>query len=171
MISCLPHVLLIIKQVKELIQCIPSDYYTQKEDFLMGSSVGMHIRHIVEYYQCLVNQHTTGEIAYDKRKRDLKIETDPSFALLRMNEVEEEINPLRSDTPLKIWSEAPEGLEGCYSESSLKRELIYITDHSVHHMAIVKMALKVAQIQVCLDEKIGVAASTLNYQAQQECAR
>ena len=40
----------------------------------------MHTRHIIEFYQCLIEQASEGQINYDSRKRDVRIESDPAFA-------------------------------------------------------------------------------------------
>jgi hypothetical protein len=49
-------------------------------------------------------------------------------------------------------------------KSSLERELAYNIEHAIHHMAIIKIALKTLFPKVKLADNFGVAYSTVRYQ-------
>ena len=51
-------------------------------------------------------------------------------------------------------------------ESTLDRELIYNIEHAIHHMAMIKIGLKVLAPELHLPENFGVAPSTIRYRHQ-----
>lgn len=53
-------------------------------------------------------------------------------------------------------------------ESNIGRELLYVTEHAVHHMAILKMGIVHSFCHIQFEENFGVAESTINYQ---QCAQ
>ncbi len=68
-------------QIKDLLQVIKTEHFTKKAEVLSGSSVGQHIRHILEFYLLLVSGSFSGTVSYDKRQRDKRIEQDQQFAI------------------------------------------------------------------------------------------
>ena len=62
-----------------------------------------------------------------------------------------------------------DGDEAVELTTSLKRELIYNIEHAVHHMAIIKIAIKESLPHIALPEDFGIAYSTIKY--QKECAQ
>jgi hypothetical protein len=50
--------------------------YTQPLTVFSGSSVGQHVRHTVEFFQCFILGLENGVVDYDARKRDFLIEND-----------------------------------------------------------------------------------------------
>ena len=65
--------------------------YTHTCENLSGNTVGQHVRHIIEMYQRLELGYQMGEINYDNRKRDKKIETDKNYATWLLNEIVQQI--------------------------------------------------------------------------------
>ncbi|MCA1758587.1 MAG: hypothetical protein LC658_02365, partial [Bacteroidales bacterium] len=68
-------------QLKDLLQVIKTEHFTKKTEVLSDSSIGQHIRHILEFYLLLVSGSFSGTVSYDKRQRDKRIEQDPQFAV------------------------------------------------------------------------------------------
>ena len=113
-------------------------------DFVYASAVGPHLRHIVEHYLALVNALTAGErcICYDARNRDLRIQTDPSATLSALQELHESFAALAQDpslgleTPLATKLLAgPRGEMELTVQTTLGRELLFLSSHTVHHFA------------------------------------
>jgi uncharacterized damage-inducible protein DinB len=158
-------------QIKDLLQHIGHEYYTEKSVILSGSTIGQHIRHILEFYLLLVSGSFSGTISYDKRERDLRIETDPEFALRTIDRLLLGIETLENNLQVKF--------EGDYSKtgdsqnaifSSVGRELAYCIEHSIHHQAIIKAGLISMGLEHLTDEYFGVAYSTIRYRNGQ-CAQ
>ena len=51
--------------------------------------------------------------------------------------------------------------EETISNSSVMREVVYTLDHTVHHLAIIKIAIQVELNHIELDQNMGIAPSTL----------
>jgi hypothetical protein len=47
--------------------------YSQPCLTLFNATIGQHVRHIIELFQCLENGYASGSVNYEKRKRDTAI--------------------------------------------------------------------------------------------------
>jgi len=72
-----------------------------------------------------------------------------------------------SDTELLLVSELPGSNEEHMQRTCLARELTYLADHGVHHLAMVRITLVQELPHVSYPQELGVAASTRNHQARQ----
>jgi hypothetical protein len=155
----------ILNQLKELLEAVSDKSYATPLALLHGSSVGQHVRHTLEFYQCLLHQSPSGQIDYDARLRNLQLETDPAVALLAVEVLTEKILLLNPDTVLQLHSTFQE--HTIKTKSTLARELIYLIEHTIHHFAIIKIALHEQYPDVKLPANFGVAYSTIKYHLQQ----
>lgn len=132
-------------------------------DLLFGSTIGQHFRHILEFYECLLAGLPAGCFSYDRRKRNLLIETDVLTARLSIRNSIVGLSNLTNDLVLMMDSELPGQPEMISHQTTLSRELAYVADHGVHHLAIIRIALEQFYPAVLIDGNVGVAASTINY--------
>jgi hypothetical protein len=104
-------------------------------------------------------------VNYDLRKRDLAVEQDKMVALLLIADL---IQWMQTAEPVALM------LEGSYEAeenqvfsilSHLERELVYNIEHTIHHMAIIKIAA-VNLHHYELPADFGVASSTLKHRTQ-----
>ncbi|HUM48191.1 MAG TPA: hypothetical protein PLD84_14775, partial [Chitinophagales bacterium] len=70
----------ILHQLVHLIDQLEEQEYAASLPILSGSSVGKHVRHIIEFYECLLNALKSGIVDYDARVRNAVLENDPFFA-------------------------------------------------------------------------------------------
>ena len=141
-------------------------------ELLSGSTIGQHTRHIIEFYTCLLEQsagQTDPVINYAKRRRDHLIETQPDHALLLVNHLCQQLPELEPDQQC-VLDCAEHGREDLLVASTIGRELIYNIEHTIHHLAIVKIALKATLPSIELPEHFGVAPSTIRHR-QEACAQ
>lgn len=143
-----------------LLQLSPTDYSSVSPVF-RNSSIGQHVRHILELFDCLLTQYESGEINYDLRKRDLRLENDLAFVFEKVREIQSKINI--SDKELFL-------LQGKIPEyqavkTTYFRELLYNLEHCVHHQALIRLACFELQY-VVLPETFGVARSTIMHYSQ-----
>lgn len=129
----------------------------------MTSSVGCHLRHVFDHYIALQKGLAISEIDYDLRSRGSKVETCPvsarEYVLELLDWLEKNIT---EDVKLNIRTEVSVlNKEQMLIESSLKRELVYILSHTVHHIAQMSLALRI--LGVTVDEHIGIAPATATY--------
>ncbi len=148
--------------LQQLLQHISSNHYSHKSNMLGSSSIGQHVRHVVEMIQCLQNGYEGGIVNYDERKRNTRIETDNIFAANLLKEL------------LLTLQQPDKGLAlqqaGNYEavQTTYNRELLYNTEHAIHHMALIKVALREMEINITAED-FGVAASTIRYKQSNVC--
>lgn len=158
----------VLKQLKESILQLNQGQYSVKLDLLSGSSVGMHVRHIIEFYTCLLAH--SGSVCYDERKRDITLEKSSSKAIEQIEAILESIRKTNLSTSILLkcnTSNTEESIE--FAPSSIQREMIYVLDHTIHHMALIKIALSNQFPTVRINNKFGVAPSTVRF--NKECAQ
>lgn len=148
--------------IKQLLKEFPLGLYTQPKEILSQSSIGQHFRHILEFYICLTNGLEHKVVCYDDRKRDIHIETDLVYAVNTTNTLITFLQKIQEDEPLTLLaSYTASSDEKTLMQTSFYRELAYALDHTVHHLAIIKIAL--AEEQITLDSNFGIAPSTIRY--------
>jgi hypothetical protein len=143
---------------------LAQDQYNYSCTNLSGNTIGQHVRHIIEMFQCLENGYETGEVDYDKRKRDILIETDKLYASELLKNIAREICKKNKSLFLLTYYDdmqaEPEKIGTNYF-----REIAYNLEHTIHHMALIRIGIKeIGNISV--DESYGVATSTLKYRQQ-----
>jgi len=158
-----------LKQIKEILVKVTDQSYTEPRSIISGVTVGQHIRHILEFYICIEHSLETGYVCYDERKRDTEIEQNRKYAIQVIDNLCTFIHSVKKDHQLILkanFSEIAE--ETTEINSTFFRELAYSLDHTVHHLAIVKIAFTDSGQEI--DENIGVAPSTIRYR-EETCAQ
>lgn len=153
-----------LNELIELLNRMSEEQYQLPSKELSGSSIGQHIRHIIEMYHCLLQQYESGIINYDDRKRDIRIETKIDYTLYCLEQIKKQIN--LNDKPLLLVNH----LMGSNLEiqSHYSRELLYNLEHCIHHQALIKVAL-MSFDDIEVTEYFGYAPSTIQY--KKECAQ
>lgn len=134
---------------------------------LGNSTIGQHIRHILEFYIELENGYPIGVIDYNGRKRDHILQTCRGSAVHKIQQIgnnimleNKELNvTVEFDSENEIKQELP---------SNYYRELMYNIEHTVHHMALIRVGISLCS-SISLPEDFGLAASTIKY--KKACAQ
>ncbi|NOX46084.1 MAG: DinB family protein [Chlorobi bacterium] len=157
----------ILEDVILYLQQLDDVRYKQQLEVFSGSSVGMHTRHIIEFYQCLIDHGTSRIINYDKRERNRAIEEDTSHTISVIHDLLEKLAHINEDDKL-ILEVSYELENGGYSlvDTNFKRELVYNLEHTIHHLALVKIGLKEIAPEILLPAHFGVAPSTIKFKKQ-----
>lgn len=162
----------VLNDLRYYLSVIDPITYQSSLEILSGSTIGQHTRHIIEFYNCLLEQHVDGtvpEINYAKRRRDFLIESAPDHALQNVNQICERLTEL--DPEKKCVLDCTEhGHDHMIVPSTIGREIIYNIEHTIHHLAIVKIALKATTPSIELPDHFGVAPSTIRHR-QESCAQ
>jgi len=150
-----------LEELTELILQLSPEEYSVISSVFRNSSIGQHVRHILEFFECLVAQYDSGEIDYDLRKRDLRLEMEPAFALEKIRELQSKTH--LPDRELRIiHGQFPDALA---IKTTFYRELLYNLEHCVHHQALIRLAcLAIPGIRI--PENFGVAKSTLTFNSK-----
>ncbi|MEO5905692.1 MAG: DinB family protein [Saprospiraceae bacterium] len=160
-----------IHDLRLYLSLIEPTVYSQQLELLSGSTIGQHTRHILEFYQCLTEQSLAEGpvINYARRRRDYRIETDPAYALQLSDVIVTQLDHLNETQSCQLNCEE-HGQENLLIESTIGRELIYNIEHTIHHLAIVKIELRHAMPSLDLPTHFGVAPSTIRHR-HEACAQ
>lgn len=151
----------VFKQVSDVLDILSDKEYSNPSDILFKASIGQHVRHIIELFIELDKGYANGVVNYEKRKRDHRIETDKHFAASLLKDV---LNAVDKENKALI-------LESGFSDNSEKvilintnyyRELAYNIEHTIHHMALIRVGIKELPA-VQPDENFGIAPATIKY--------
>lgn len=154
-------------QLIQALSTISKEQFAAPVPVLQQSSIGKHLRHSIEMFQELITGYNNGLVHYAGRKRDLLLETDLDFAISVLEDLA--IQLPQPDKMLLLTDEYALISDRAKTvETSYYRELIYNFDHTVHHMALMRIALEY-HFQKTVASSFGVAVSTLQY--QQTCVR
>ena len=143
--------------------------YAKSDIQTFGSSVGSHMRHVLDHYNSLVNGLSSGVVDYDDRVRGTKIETDLVTCISVAKELKCRLEKLEIELgkSVRVIVSANTGESDAGSESSIGRELQFLASHTVHHYALIAIASRMQGITPL--DSFGVAPSTLKYLQTADC--
>ena len=152
-------------EIKKLTMVLSDEFYSSPLDILSGSSIGQHMRHIVEFYTCLLSQQQGQVINYDLRTRNQLIEEYPKSCALAIGDILAQLDDFASDfesKPLRFKNcNLETDMEFSGVTTSFKRELVYCLDHCIHHQYFIKIGLISLKLGHYIHEDFGIAPSTL----------
>lgn len=154
----------LLAQVKTLLTQLTDDMLTTPHGFLLGSSVGKHFRHILEFYECLSAQASGSMVSYDARSRKLPLENHTTVALDSATASMQWLTEQQADMQLYVGSQLSTAEAVFVQRSSLRRELVFVADHTVHHLAIIRIGIQHAYPDIDIAPEVGISASTLKHQ-------
>ena len=154
-------------QIENLLEQLGKSIYTQRLKVFRGSSLGQHFRHILDFYNCLLKGIHIGEVDYAKRERDIGVEEDPQIARIAFKKVLQELIVLNENSQIPVKADFSSEITDFRPvvSSTIGRELMFVYDHAVHHLAIIKIGLESTFPDLELDDNLGVAPSTIKYRA------
>ena len=130
-----------LSPLQTILSQLSQEEYSRPLRILNNASIGQHTRHIIEFFQVLINDYHTGVINYDKRKRNQLLETSCYVANHELSVILDTISMADKEIVLV----------GVYShdipfelpvKSTYNREVVYNLEHAVHHMAKSKIAIQ-----------------------------
>jgi hypothetical protein len=154
-------------QLSDSLDQLDRDQYNYSCKNLSGNTIGQHVRHIIEMFLCLEKGYQTGEVDYERRRRDILIETDKNFAVSLLKEIIQQVSKDNKSLHLLTYYDdmhtEPEKISSNYF-----REIAYNLEHTIHHMALIRIGLREIG-DFAVDDSYGVASSTIKY--RQQCAQ
>ena len=156
-------------QLDQIINSCKEEDFSKPLEVLSGSTFGQHVRHTLEFFICLFDARNNGVVNYDERNHDKHIETDKKLAQSVITSIIEFLD--QNHDNFEVVFEAnytDKEVEDLSMQSSFYRELAYNIEHAIHHMALMKVAIKQSLTYIQLPSHFGVASSTIRYQANQK---
>jgi Mg2+ and Co2+ transporter CorA len=155
-----------LHQCSAFVESLPDHAYAVDSKTLKGGTCGKHVRHILDHFSAIFTGLDTSEpIMYDRRERNVPMESSRSAALATIAELRGRLvktkRPLLSASVRVRVMLAGDGTEAELS-STLGRELAFATHHAVHHHAMLKAIA--SEFGVDTGSDFGKAPSTINFE-------
>ncbi|BDA80311.1 hypothetical protein LPTSP3_g32410 [Leptospira kobayashii] len=139
---------------------LKEEEFIEKDSLLCGSSIGQHVRHTLEFIECLMNSKEGEFFSYDDRKRNPTLESSLTFAREVLEKTELDLAdyiPPRKIRLKHILNET----DSFITETNGERELLFVLDHMIHHMALIRIAMENKFHWILLPADFGYTPSTL----------
>jgi len=134
-----------------LIDAIDLNTYT---DITVGpyySSIGSHLRHALDFFDCIINGLQENDIDLTARKRDEIISTNPEAAKNHIREIQKQLASyvdVNTDYLLHVTDNLGEGkITIMYTLESI---LAQANTHATHHYAIISYMLQTLNVEVVI---------------------
>ncbi len=157
----------LLLQLQDVLENLSDRQYATPVDLLSGATVGQHVRHIIEFFQELITGYENATVNYDRRNRNLVLETDRREVIDLLSAMTLAVDLPDKDL-LLVAHLSLEDAEPVVIRTNYFRELLYNLEHTVHHMALLRIGISQVTA-ITLPAHFGVAASTIKF--RQTCAQ
>jgi len=160
-----------VVQLGELIKISVSVYNDTSN--VAGSTIGSHVRHVLDHFSAYQVGVDAGCIDYNRRSRSSDIERVPKRALKELAVFRDWMS-LAADHSVSLWVETEVSIQQQCSvrlHSNSHRELVYLINHAYHHIA---TAMTIARaLEVSVPCHMGIAPATASHLRREEmlCAQ
>ncbi len=137
----------LVDQAVALIAALDASHFRGDDGACGAGAIGPQLRHVADFYRSLLEGLETALDDYDARKRDPLFEQNRDYAARELESLARRLRALtRSarDVRLRVRSEAAvfSATDRAWTRSSLRRELVALLSHTVHHFALVRELLR-----------------------------
>jgi len=157
----------VLMQGLDLLFQMGDHQYSQVARAPFSASIGGHYRHVLEHFHCLIEGLPAGNVNYDARRRNPRIENEVTFASIATCDVLRALKKWSEETLERkcttVGSVAYRSDSAALIESNIGRELAYCIGHAIHHYAIVRLICN--EVGVDVPKDFGFAPSTLKHQS------
>jgi hypothetical protein len=162
----------ILEQLADVTRQLDSTDFTRPVRTLSQATIGQHVRHTLEFFQCLERGLPKGIVNYDERDHNEMLQENRELALDVIDEISAFLRGRDGNVALSLevgYERTSDKTE--MVPSNYYRELSYNIEHAVHHMALIKIGLREVAPHVTIPPDFGVAVSTLRHQEAMLSAR
>lgn len=120
----------------KLLNSINDEEYSDKSVAPYYSSIGTHMRHVLDVFSCIFNGLETGNVDFSDRKRNVLAEEKTSEGLIYFEKVLESLYSLSSvDFNQIIYVTDDLGTGRVTAKYTIGSALIQAHSHAIHHFA------------------------------------
>lgn len=158
------HLLIQIQKELKKLYHDKQSIYSSAIPVIGGASIGLHLRHILDFYTAFYNGAESGRIDYDDRQRNSDTENKINCGIFQLSVAIEQLQTMLHSTNRLVEVKAAVEVDSIaeFFQSNLIRELQSLHSHTTHHMAIIAILLKLNDLMI--DDDFGKAPSTINYE-------
>jgi len=158
----------ILAQGEDLLRALSTETYTRRVPLAFNACIGGHYRHCLDHFTSLLRGLDADTVDYDHRERDVRIESQPGFALALTQQIGAQLErlPLGAlDTRVRARCEVSYAHgDSPVTVSTFGRELVYAIAHAIHHYALISVMARLMNAK--LPEHFGVAPPTVAHNAK-----
>lgn len=155
----------IVGQAIDLLDGLNIAEYQKEMPPHFKSSIGAHMRHIIDHFLALMNGYQQGHVDYNVRHRHNQVEQLPSAAIAVLEKINHwlsNINHTDLDSTIEVTTE----IDVCRTQSTtcqttLERELVFASSHAIHHYALIRIICSMQNKAV--PEFFGFAPATITH--------
>src|SRR6266700_7533174 len=144
---------------------IGDETYARPLEGKPAASLGAHYRHVLDHFLCRAEGIRTGQVNYDRRRRNAQLESSVTCARLITEGLIDELGGLSCEILQRecavTYSVGYGETEAEAVRSNLAREVMFCVGHAIHHYAILRLLC--AGVGMRLPSEFGVAPSTLEH--------
>lgn len=155
----------IAHEAMNLLNRLSAPQYNQIAEPFLQSSIGQHMRHILDVFHATMSWPHCEIIDYDIRRRTHMVEKDKSMAIDEWQGITQWLKGIECDQlnkRLEVKNEVNATRQiSVLSHSTFARELSFISTHAVHHFALIRVSLFYQGISS--GDTFGMAPTTATY--------
>lgn len=144
-----------------LLTAMTNEQYCMRAQPYITSSIGEHLRHILDLYYAL--NENIAVIDYDVRRRGSLVESCRMTGLSELQQIKTWLLSLQPEVMNKAVLMSTEvsviDTQVVQVETTLIRELIFVSTHAIHHYALMDASAKLCEVET--PENMGLAPATL----------
>jgi uncharacterized damage-inducible protein DinB len=154
-----------ITALLDIVQQQPEDAI---ETLLVGAQIGAHIRHVHDHFSAFFHGCECGTLDYNRRTRNSPAETELGVCLCQHGRILETLkNHASNRSDLRIISEIDcRTSRNVELDSTIDRELLYLINHTIHHVALI--SLKLTHYGIAVPPQLGLAPGTASYRRSRD---
>ena len=160
--------ILLLETCAAVLEGLPPGAYGAADERCLGGSIGGHVRHCLEHYGSFLAGLDAGQLDYEQRARDHRLQTQLGTACSALRgtaaALARGLTFARLDRPLQVLAEG-DASDGDVTTSSIGRELGFLLSHTIHHCALIAVMLRLRG--AATPAGFGVAPSTMRHREAQ----
>jgi hypothetical protein len=149
-----------LERAKRLIQLLDEHSYSRSDTGPYYSSVGGHLRHVLDVFACIIRGKASGTVDMTDRRRGTAAETDPEAGLNYLNSVIQDLSRLeRVDPSTPVMMVDDLGAGRTEIPSTIGAALCQAHSHAIHHFACIGYILHLQGVELP-DSRFGYNPTT-----------
>jgi hypothetical protein len=161
----------VLNQCDAMVRIVSDAAYVCDSMQIRGGSIGKHLRHTLDHFMAALSPvelaavEPSGVIDYDRRERNVPMESDRAEAILAIAQIRDSLARAESkslNVPVRVRVMLDAAGTQAELLSTLGRELAFAAHHAVHHQAMMRTIA--AEMGTVLPPEFGKAPSTLQHE-------
>jgi len=140
--------LVALRKAKSILSILDDELLSNSTIPPYKSSIGSHIRHILDFYNCMLSDNYKFEIDLTIRKRDLFVETKCNSALNYYNEIVSRLENSQFNLEDTVFVEDNFGSGKIKIKYTYGALLAQAYSHTIHHYAIINYIMNGLNISI-----------------------